>query len=97
MRRGTIRSMNNLTIRFATGNDDLDRLAQLDSSVVPAAPQIVAEADGRVIAALSTRDGSAIADPFTRSAEAVALLRRRAAQLVETPHTGRRHALRLAL
>jgi hypothetical protein len=97
MRRGTIRSMNNLTIRFATANDDLDRLAQLDSSVVPAAPQIVAETDGRVIAALSTRDGSAIADPFTRSAEAVTLLRRRAAQLVETPRTGRRHALRLAL
>jgi len=36
--------MNNLTIRFATAADDLDRLAQLDSSLVPAAPRLVAEA-----------------------------------------------------
>ena len=81
---GTIRPMNNLTIRFATNADDLERLAQLDSSVVPAAPQLVAEADGRVIA-----------DPFTRSAEAVGLLRRRATQLKATPRL-RRPVLRLA-
>ena len=35
----------------------------------------------RLIAAVSTRDGVAIADPFTRSADAVELLRRRARQL----------------
>ena len=92
---GTIRSMNNLTIRFATAADDLERLAQLDSSVVPAAPQLVAEADGRVIAALSATDGRAIADPFTRSAEAVGLLRRRASQMQAKPRL-RRPVLRLA-
>ena len=76
-------SLMNTTIRFANATDAvaLDRLAQLDSSVVPAAPQLVAEEDGILVAALSARDGAAIADPFTRSAGAVALLRRRAHQL----------------
>jgi hypothetical protein len=76
-------SMTNLTIRYATAADDsaLDRLAQLDSSTVPASPRLLAEADGRLIAAISARGAGAIADPFTRSADAVALLRRRARQL----------------
>ena len=92
-------SMNTLTIRYATAADDvaLDRLAQLDSSTVPAAPQIVAEADGALIAAISARDGRAVADPFTHSGEAVTLLRRRAGQLNTTPRQRRRLAtLRLA-
>jgi hypothetical protein len=71
------------TIRYATAADsrDLDRLAQLDSAVVPAAPQVVAHEDGRLVAALSTKDGAVIADPFTRTADTVELLRRRARQL----------------
>jgi hypothetical protein len=78
--------MNTLTIRYATAADAvaLDRLAQLDSSAVPAGPQLVAEADGQLIAAISARDGRAVADPFTRSGEAVSLLRRRAVQLAST-------------
>jgi len=95
---GTIRPMNT-TLRFANAHDAiaLDRLAQLDSSVVPAAPQLIAEADGQLVAAISTRDGSAIADPFTRSAGAVELLHRRARQLGTAPRRGRRaaHILRL--
>lgn len=89
----------NTTIRFANADDAaaIDRLAQLDSSVVPAAPQLVAEEDGRLIAALSARDGAAIADPFTRSADAVELLRRRARQLGTAPRVrGRLATLRLA-
>jgi hypothetical protein len=87
-------SMNTLTIRYATAADDvaLDRLAQLDSSTVPAAPTLIAEADGRLIAAVSARDGRAVADPFTRSREAVTLLRRRAGQLNTTPRRRRRLA-----
>jgi len=89
--------MDSLTIRFAAADDDLERLAQLDSSHVPAAPQLVAEADGRVIAAVSTRDGHVIADPFTRSAEAVSLLRRRERQLKsDRPRATRRLTLRTA-
>ena len=45
MGRGTIRPMNNLTIRSATpaDRDALARLAQLDSGTLPAHPVLVAE------------------------------------------------------
>ena len=87
--------MNTLTIRSATAADAvaLDRLAQLDSRELPAAPHLVAESGGNLIAAISTRDGGAVADPFIRSADAVALLRRRAGQLREQPKPRRRLAL----
>jgi hypothetical protein len=83
MRRGTILPMNNLTIRSATAADSpaLARLAALDSSQVPVGPLFVAEQDDVLIAAVSASDGVAIADPFTRSADAVELLRRRARQV----------------
>jgi len=89
----------NTAIRFANTHDAaaLDRLAQLDSSVVPAAPQLIAEEDGQIVAALSARDGAAIADPFTYSADSLELLRRRARQLGTTPRVrGRLATLRLA-
>jgi hypothetical protein len=91
--------MNTVTIRYATAADDvaLDRLAQLDSSTVPAGPHLVAEVDGQLIAAVSARDGRAVADPFTRSGEAVTLLRQRARQLGSTSRRYRRAAtLRVA-
>ena len=90
-----MRSMNTLTIRSATASDAvaLDRLAQLDSRELPAAPHLLAESGGRVIAAVSTRDGDAIADPFERSSDAVALLRRRARQLNARPEPRLRIAL----
>jgi hypothetical protein len=80
---GTILSMTNLTIRSATAADTaaLARLAALDSSVIPTGDIFVAEQDDRLIAAVSARDGAAIADPFTRSADAVEILRRRARQV----------------
>ena len=70
------------TIRSATNADStaLDRLAQLDSSQIPAAPLLVAEEHGVLVAALSTSDGAVIADPFVRTAGTVDLLRRRASQ-----------------
>lgn len=89
----------NTTIRFANAHDAvaLDRLAQLDSAPVPAAPQLVAIEDGRLVAALSARDGAAVADPFTYSAGSLDLLRRRARQLGTTPHLrGRLATLRVA-
>ena len=96
---GTILPMNNLTIRSATAADTaaLAHLAALDSAPIPAAPVFVAELDDRLIAAVSARDGSAIADPFTRSAEAVTLLRGRARQLEPArARATRRPALRTA-
>jgi hypothetical protein len=87
--------MNALTIRPATAADAtaLDRLAQLDSRELPAAPHLLAESGGNLIAAISTRDGDAVADPFVRSADTVALLRRRAGQLRAEPKPRRRIAL----
>jgi hypothetical protein len=84
--------MNNLTLRSATAADTaaLATLAALDSREVPAGPQLVAADGDRLIAAVSTRDGSAIADPFVRSAEAVEILRSRARQLDARPRARRR-------
>lgn len=85
------------TFRTANRTDSiaLDRLAQLDSSVVPAGPLLVAEVDGRIVAALSATDGSVIADPFTYTKDTVALLRRRATQ-ADQPRARRRLVLRPA-
>ena len=66
-----------LTIKFATDADRprLERLAELDSRPVPRGEVVLAEVNGRLVAAVGV-DGSAIADPFERSAHVVALLRR---------------------
>jgi hypothetical protein len=72
-----------LTIRAARTVDAwaIARLAALDSAQPLAGDVLLAEADGRPIAAVAVATGAAIADPFTPSAEAVAVLRMRAAQL----------------
>jgi hypothetical protein len=57
------------------------RLAQRDSSRVPAGPLLGAELDGSLVAAISTATRDVIADPFRRTAEIVELLRLRADQL----------------
>jgi len=95
MNGGTILLMNNLTIRSATAADTaaLAHLAALDSAPVPTAPVFVAELDDRLIAAVSARDGSAIADPFTHSADSVEILRRRARQVTGARAPRRRLAL----
>jgi hypothetical protein len=69
-----------LTIRHATIADEpvLQRLAALDSSRVPSGELLVAELDGRLVAALSVDTGAAIADPFEHTAAIVESLRTRA-------------------
>jgi hypothetical protein len=66
----------NLTIMFATEADQerLRRLAELDSKPVPRGDVLLAEAQGRLVAAMSV-DGSVIADPFERTAGVVEVLR----------------------
>ena len=68
-------------IRAARGSDgaDLERIAQLDSTHVPAGSLLVAETDGRLVAAIASSSGEAIADPFLPTADVVALLELRAA------------------
>jgi hypothetical protein len=66
-----------VSLRHATAADQaaVRDLAALESVRVPAGPFLVAEVDGAALAALSLSDGTAIADPFHRTAELVALLR----------------------
>jgi hypothetical protein len=73
-----------MTIRVAAPHewDAIDRLAQRDSAPPPPREaMLVAEVDGEMRAAVSVRNGYAIADPFRRSGEHVALLRTRAGQI----------------
>ena len=59
----------------------LNRLAMLDSAhTTPPRPLLLAEVDGELRAAVSLRDGKAIADPFHPTAATVALLRAHARQ-----------------
>ena len=75
--------MMELTLRVCGDADEtaLLRLAERDSSVVPAGRMLAAETCGRLVAALSLETGAVIADPFEATADAVDLLRRRAAQI----------------
>jgi hypothetical protein len=69
--------MEPVALRPATGCDhvELKRLAELDSALVPDGRLLVAEASGRLVAALSVESGEAIADPFAPTAHLVAALR----------------------
>ena len=82
-------------IRAARGSDGsaLERLAQLDSAEVPAGSLLVAEADGRIVAAIASSTGEAIADPFLPTADVVALLELRAAG-AHAPRSRRSHGRR---
>ena len=74
-----------LTIRRAGAADmgALALLASLDSASAPSGPALVAERDGRMVAALPFEGGRAIADPFEPTAEIISLLELRARQLRE--------------
>lgn len=75
-----------VTIRRAFPDDaaDLARLAALDSRRPLRGDVLLAERDGRILAALSPADGRAVADPFAPTADLVALLRVRAAPAART-------------
>ena len=63
----------------SSDGDSLARLAELDSAEVPAGALLVAESDGRLVAAIASSTGESIADPFLPTADVVALLELRAA------------------
>jgi hypothetical protein len=87
----TITTAPSVLIRAARGSDGpaLARLAELDSSVVPAGELLVGESDGTIVAARSLATGDVIADPFVRTADVVALLEVRAAALHSRPRRTR--------
>jgi hypothetical protein len=82
-----------VTIRLATSADAaaLSRLAQLDSAPSPGpVPMLVAEVGAELRAALPLDGARAIADPFQRTAELVAILGERARQLAPPRRAARR-------
>jgi hypothetical protein len=72
-----------ITIRRAVPVEgpELDRLAALDDARPLRGTILVAESGGELRAAWSVQERRAVADPFERTATAVALLRTRAEQL----------------
>lgn len=80
-----------VTIRLAVPADEaaLGGLAQLDSAPAPQpVPILVAEVGGQLRAAIPLDGGPAIADPFQRTAELVAMLVERTRE-PETPASRR--------
>ena len=92
-------ALSNLSLRRAGPTDDalLRCLAELDSTRSLQQPVLLAEHDGVAVAALSVADGRVAADPFQPTAEAVALLRLRVAQLETARRASRPGLRRLAL
>lgn len=88
-----------VTIRFARTEDSpaLVKLAQLDSTRPLVGPVLMAERDGRLLAALALNGDRVVADPFSSTADLLSLLELRAANLrgrgrVRVPSLKRRSA-----
>jgi hypothetical protein len=80
-----------VTLRFGSTADAerIARLAALDSSVPPAAPVLLAEVNGELLAVLSLSDRTVVADPFHPTRDLIDLLRARARQLDHHGRIGR--------
>ena len=72
-----------VAMRIATPDDraSVERLAQLDDCLAPTASLLLAEVDGRVVAAVPLDGGRAFADPFRPTAAVLELMRLRVSQL----------------
>jgi hypothetical protein len=81
-----------VVIRLATGEDRdiLEHLAALDSARIPGEPVLIAERDGRPLAALALSGGEPIADPFLPTSDLIELLRIRARHLQPADLANRR-------
>ena len=87
-----------VVIRRATEADaaTLERLAALDDALPLVGDVLLAEVDGRALAAVLVRDDAVIADPFRPTQDLVDLLHMRAAMLRDDRRFRRRmtrHAL----
>jgi hypothetical protein len=76
-------SYDSVTVRrsYPDDADTLRELAERDGRRIPAAPMLIAEARGRVLAARSLEDGSSISDPFEPTGHLIELLALRSAHL----------------
>ena len=78
-----------MTIYVSGSDEAIERLAVLDSAEPPRGHLLVAAVGGRPVAALPLDGGPAIADPFEQTAEVVAMLRLRLAQMHARPSRAR--------
>jgi hypothetical protein len=81
--RRAVAGRERIVIRRPAAGDDtaIVRLAGLAERPALPHPVLIAEADGKLVAAVSTRTGEVVSDPFQASADVVELLRLRATQL----------------
>ena len=81
--RRAVSERGRIMIRRAVTADDraLGRLLELADRPALVEPLLLAESDGELVAAVSTRTGTVIRDQFVASDDVVALLRLRASQL----------------
>ncbi len=91
--------MTDLTIRLSGAGDALalGRLAQLDSTLYDGSEVLLGESQGRPVAALPLHGGPAFADPFQPTAQVVALLELRLAQISASREAERLSPLRRAV
>jgi len=89
VRPGSAVDTRDIELRLCTVGDDgaLAELALLSESPLPTGRLVVAAVRGRIVAALPLAGGTALRDPFVRTAHLLPLLELRAAQLREPePH-----------
>jgi hypothetical protein len=68
--------------RAAAGDEpEIARLAALDERELPHGERLIAELEGRPVAAVEVRSGTTVADPFVPTSGVVELLGLRAAQV----------------
>jgi len=74
--------MNPITIRISTEADSarIHELAELDGHAAPKGEAVLAEVNGRLVAAVGVADGVAVADPFMLTSDTLEVLRVRAEQ-----------------
>ena len=86
-----------LRMRSAEDDDQLLNLALLSASRKPSGWYVVAEVEGAPVAALPLAGGSALTDPFRRTAHLLPLLELRVAQITGERPRRRSLAARLAV
>jgi hypothetical protein len=87
----------NVTIKLSTEADQerIRRLAELDSGRAPQGDVLLAEVNGRLLAAIGM-DGTVVADPFERTTAVVKMLRSQLAGKPPRAPLGRRRLTRVS-
>ena len=71
-----------IQLRLSACREELERLAALTERTAREGDWLVAEVDGRPVAAVSIEDGSTLYDPFKPTSQAVSLLEFRRKQVL---------------